>query len=284
VAQKKRKRLGELLVEAGLVDRMQLQSALGEQKRWGRPLGQILVDMSAVTEEEVVNVLSHQMKLPTIGLEGRPIGSEVLEKLEMQFCLDNGCLPFRYDAQRKFLDVAMADPTDPNLFDKIRVQTQSNIRPHLAGAGAIERAVRRAYLGENVIRESRPNVWMAPGEAVIDFDSGAGAEAEPEAEPEAEEEQSGLQPLAVNIGPGDSVPDRRRRTVALSSPFQAPPEVDEPKQSATSSKELAALREEIAHIRALLDRDERVLRKLMGLLIDKGTFTHEELSNRLRDD
>lgn len=273
MAQQKRKRLGELLVEAGLIDRLQLQSALGEQRRWGRPLGQILVDMGAATEEEVVNVLSHQMKLPTIGLEGRPISDEALEKLEMQFCLDNGCLPFAYDERRKFLDVAMADPTDPNLFDQIRVQTQCNIRPHLAGAGAIDRAIRRSYLGQNIIRESRPNVWMAPGEPVINFDA------------EAEEEESGILALAVDIGPSDSVPDRRRRTHALSSPFTAPPAVvDEPLQSAASSKEIALLREEVTHVRALLDRDERVLRKLMGLLIDNGVFTHEELSNRLRED
>src|SRR3989304_1656284 len=64
----KTKRLGELLVEKGLITEEQCQHALDIQKKTGRRLGQAIIELGFVKEEELLQVLSKQMALPHIWL------------------------------------------------------------------------------------------------------------------------------------------------------------------------------------------------------------------------
>ena len=63
-----RKRLGEILVQAGVLDEGRLRAALAEQRRWGGPLGRILVDMGGISEDVMVN---HVMSVLGQGLMRR---------------------------------------------------------------------------------------------------------------------------------------------------------------------------------------------------------------------
>ncbi|HEX9048901.1 MAG TPA: hypothetical protein VF841_00035, partial [Anaeromyxobacter sp.] len=56
-----RKRLGELLLEAGIIDGNQLQAALGHQRKWGGRLGQALVDLKLVSEAQIVEALAKKL-------------------------------------------------------------------------------------------------------------------------------------------------------------------------------------------------------------------------------
>jgi len=64
-----RRRLGDLLVEAGLLSNEKLHEALSAQKTTGKRLGQQLVDMSAINEEEVAFALAMQLKIPYVDLK-----------------------------------------------------------------------------------------------------------------------------------------------------------------------------------------------------------------------
>ena len=79
-----RKRLGDLLVEAGLIDEYQLQSALGHQRQWGGPLGRILVDNGFVSESRLAEVLAAQMNLPLIDLDQQEIHEKVVAEVPME--------------------------------------------------------------------------------------------------------------------------------------------------------------------------------------------------------
>ena len=70
----KRRRLGELLIEAGVLDPTQLQAALAEQKKWGGKLGRTLVEMGFVDEDSMVRALSRQLKLPVASSGSAPRG------------------------------------------------------------------------------------------------------------------------------------------------------------------------------------------------------------------
>lgn len=229
-----RKRLGELLVMSGAIDELQLQSALGEQRKWGRPLGITMVEMDLLDEQTVVRVLGQQLSIPAVDLSAIEPDRDALPLLDFEFCRDNACIPLRHEPQGSFLDVAMADPTNPELFDRIRVRTRCNPRPRLAGPRAIDQAVRRHYLGRDAqptapYADNRP--WMSrPDEVVFEDDTGG-------------------------ISARATTDDAEPRT----------------------AQDLRALREEIAALRALLDRDEKVLRKLMGLMVEKGLCTRQEL-------
>lgn len=144
-----RKRLGDLLVQAGVLDEIQLRSALAEQKKWGGHLGKILLNLRFCTEEALVQTLATQLNMQAVRLEGRMPDEEALRLLAVDFCQQHQVFPFAYSTVGKFLDVAMADPTDLKLLDEIRVRTRTTPRPYLAGPTQIETAIRVHYLGES---------------------------------------------------------------------------------------------------------------------------------------
>ena len=59
-----RKKLGELLLEAGVIDQKRLDAALAEQQRWGGRLGRIIVSMKILSEEAIVQALARQLSIP----------------------------------------------------------------------------------------------------------------------------------------------------------------------------------------------------------------------------
>jgi len=138
-----RKRLGEILIQAGVLGEPQLRAALTEQRRWGGPLGRILVDMKLITEDAMVQALSHQLNLPAVSLDQRVIAPEVLDLVPGEIAEQLSVLPFA--TQGKFLDLAMVDPTNMDAIDTLRTRTRLNVRPYLAGPKSMERALARHY-------------------------------------------------------------------------------------------------------------------------------------------
>src|SRR5688572_26589812 len=124
-----RKKLGEILVQAGLLNDSQLRAALTEQRRWGGPLGRILVEMKVISEEAMVQALSMQLNLPGVNLEQKDIDSRVLDLVPGELAEQLSIVPF--GAQGKFLDVAMVDPTNIAAIDTLRTKTRMNVRPYL---------------------------------------------------------------------------------------------------------------------------------------------------------
>jgi type IV pilus assembly protein PilB len=154
-----RKKLGDLLVEAGVIDDSQLRSALAEQRQWGGQLGKILVELRFCSEQALVQTLSVQLGIPSVRLETRTPDDGALRLMQADFCLENGVFPFAYTAQGKFLDVAMADPTDIKLVDDVRVLTRSSPRAYLAGPKQIEAAIRKYYFKEPVNESGGIDSW-----------------------------------------------------------------------------------------------------------------------------
>jgi len=249
-----RLKLGELLVQAGAIDELQLQSALGEQRKWGSPLGDTLVKMGMIDEKTLARVLGTQLNTPVVDLQSTEVSPQALQFLDHEFCLKHRCMPFGYQEQGSFLDLAMADPTNPEAFDLIRIRTRCNLRLYLAGGMEIENAVRQHYLGQvpatgeagRPFKASQPWLLTRTDEAVLDEDG--------------------------NIS---RMPSR----TAQARPTSAPP----PGQSETSDiqDQLRQIGTELRQLRLILERDEKVLTKLMTMLIEKGVFSRAELMARL---
>jgi len=262
-----RKRLGEILTEAGLIDEAGLRAALVEQRRHGGPLGRILVDLKLVGEDDLVRALSRQLAIPTVDLDQLDIPQAVLDLVPGEWAEAHGLVPFAQPM--KFLDVAMTDPTNLGLIDEIRVKTQLNVRTYIAGPKAMERAVAHFY-GRGLPRQPvgrRVRESHAP--ATVDLDPDAG-----EMQLTRPASISSPPPLSV-IGPP---------IIAASSPAITPPPVlgRTPTPHGPTYADVAALQERIASLEALVRRDEEVLRQLMGLLIEKGVATREEIVERLK--
>lgn len=261
-----RKRLGELLVQAGVIDELQLKAALGDQRKWGRPLGQTLVELGFVEENTLMSLLSTQLNIPAIALDQVRPSPQAVQQLDYDFCIANMCFPFNYEEKGPFLDVAMAEPTNPALFDRIRVLTRCNVRPHLAGHRAVEKAIRMAYRGETFTQKPENRPWMSrPDEMVFDLDGG-GVDT-------SKVDPAVLDPATMEPGPADM---RHTRRTEEQPALPQVPGVD--------LEAFTELEQAVQQLWAHLERDEKVIRKMMALLVEKGVCTREELVAKINED
>jgi type IV pilus assembly protein PilB len=142
----RRRKLGELLVEAKVIDELQLKSALSEQKKWGGRLGRTLVEMGFLTEETMVKALSTQLGLPIADLE-RAVGNpEVTKLLRVDAAERYGIFPVGGDD--KSLMIASSDPTNQEMLKELAFATGRKVAVQVASSTAIDRAIRRGYYGE----------------------------------------------------------------------------------------------------------------------------------------
>ena len=155
-----RKRLGTMLVEAGAITEDALRRALAEQKRWGRSLGQTLVELKLVSESELVHVLAQQLAVPIVEIDLLDVSPDVIELVPADFAQQHDLVPF--GRQLKFLDVAMADPDNAAAIHELQTRTKLNIRPYLAGPKAIERALAK-YYARGFAQNPRHDMSLAVG-------------------------------------------------------------------------------------------------------------------------
>ncbi|RJQ64058.1 MAG: response regulator [Desulfobacteraceae bacterium] len=127
----KRKRLGEILVEAGLITPEQLESALADAKAAGKRLGRMLLDNGWASEIDICRTLSQQLKIPMVHLTGRKIDTKILTLVPPSICLKNQVVPL--SLKDKFLWVAMSNPTDYGAVDDIAFITGYPVKTAIAG-------------------------------------------------------------------------------------------------------------------------------------------------------
>lgn len=276
-----RKRLGEILVQAGVLDDARLRAALAEQRRWGGPLGRILVDMKLISEEAMVQALSHQLNFPAIAnLESRAIEADVLDLVPGELAEQHSVVPF--NVQGKFLDVAMSDPTNLGIVDELRIRTRLNVRPYLAGPKAIERAIAKFY-GRGV---ATINFGTSPMDGTMDIGPGIVPPNQRMLDADLRPMQSA--PLSTSpIGGGGAVAAPMAGTTSAPSAAAARRAQqfdmnDDLRREQERTREIQALQARVQHLEALVARDEDVLRKLLGLLIEKGLATREEILERIK--
>ena len=114
----KKIRLGDLLVEKGLITEDQLQHALAEQKKLGRKLGGTLVELGMIDENSLLNLLASQLNIPLIDINNYNYSNDVAKLLPESLARRYRALVIK-DREQDYL-VAMADPTDIYALDEIQ--------------------------------------------------------------------------------------------------------------------------------------------------------------------
>ena len=137
------RKLGDILVERGVLPHEQLEKALAEQQISGQKLGDILVSLGFATEEDVVSVLSEQMGLAYIDLNAYQIEPEVLELIDQKTAHQYKALPlFKID---NTLTVALVDPLELQSVDELNGITNLEVQPVFGTRTAILKALDRYY-------------------------------------------------------------------------------------------------------------------------------------------
>jgi hypothetical protein len=157
-----RKKLGELLLERGLIDNDQLNSALAYQRQWGHRLGVALVAKGFITEGMLIKVLGEVLGLPTVDLSKVTFDSAATRLVSYNTCENNDLIPISLEETRgaRILTLAMADPMNMTIIDEIEFTTGCKVRPVLSTISAINSAVRKYYRGQNTV--IKPLIFQQP--------------------------------------------------------------------------------------------------------------------------
>lgn len=161
----KKVRLGELLVNSGVLSNEQLQQALDNPARQGKKLGEFLVDEGIVSEDDLAKALSKQLDLDMIDLQSINVDKEVLNLVPVNVLKKNKIFPFAYKENNfNVLMVAMADPLDYNAIDDINIITNFQVEPVVATTRSIMLAIDK-YFGQEEVTEAlaayaKEKSWM----------------------------------------------------------------------------------------------------------------------------
>ncbi|MEQ2529390.1 type II secretion system protein GspE [Robertmurraya yapensis] len=140
--QQTRKRLGDLLVEAGLISEDQLQSTLSEKNN-NQKLGDALLQRGYITEQQLIEVLEFQLGIPLISLYRYPFDTKLFHLIPKETAKRNQLIPLKKDGDKLF--VAMADPMDYFAIDDLRLSTGFQIETAIATKDDILRAINKYY-------------------------------------------------------------------------------------------------------------------------------------------
>ncbi len=134
--------LGEILVRNGAVTAAQVEEAL--KKREGRErIGQALVRLGYAREDDVLQALSEQTRVPLIDLSRVEIDTTLLNPATVKTVFQRKVLPI--DRRDGALRVAVSDPLDLEVLDDLRLLLKSRVQPFLARPSDIERMIKKHY-------------------------------------------------------------------------------------------------------------------------------------------
>ncbi len=146
-----RRKLGELLIETGLLGVEQLTEALKAQQGTEKRLGDILIDMKFISEEEMALALALQLKIEYIDITDQTIDTKILEAIPREVAFKFTCVGI--SIKNSILEVAMADPLDLNTIKDLQFITGYSIKPTISTASQILDVLQKHYNPEKSLSE-----------------------------------------------------------------------------------------------------------------------------------
>jgi type IV pilus assembly protein PilB len=246
----KKRRLGEILRDAGVVTELQLEAALQEQRKWGGKLGRTLVEMGFVDEDSMTLALSRQLNLPLLNLDKATLPPDVVQWLRVDLAERYGVFPLGGDRKARAIQVATSDPTNGEALQELAFSTGLRVSLTVASASGIDRAIRRYYYGESTV-SSRTATPQSMGLTENTFDPalfrGNGVEGAPSFGDAARGPAQQQQQLADDLTP-----------------------------------QVAELAERLLGLEGIVAGQARAMRGILELLVEKGLLSREEYLARVR--
>ncbi|SEK75816.1 type IV pilus assembly protein PilB [Stigmatella aurantiaca] len=143
----RKKRLGEILLNAALLSETQLRTALAEQRKWGGKLGHTLVQMGFVDEGAMVQALSRQLQIPSVDLSRVTPPAHLLKLFPVALAERYTVFPVAVDVPQKVITLASEDPTNVEALHELAFHTDHRIQVVVSSVSAIEHAIRQHYHG-----------------------------------------------------------------------------------------------------------------------------------------
>lgn len=137
------KKLGELLIQEGLIDEEQLNRALEEQRTSGERVGAVLIKLGLITEDSLVDFIARQFHVPAVNVVKLNIPKDVISLIPLDISQKYQAIPF--GIMGNTLNVAMADPGNLFVIDDLRFLTRKNIQVHVCSDSAIKKLISQFF-------------------------------------------------------------------------------------------------------------------------------------------
>ena len=147
MSEKKPKRLGDQLIEKGLITQDQIEIAITEQRKVGQPLGKVLTDLGFVTESVMRDILGEALGNESINLETVVPDPEALELIPKNIAFRHNVIPVSYEKDEQYIVLAMTDTLNVIVLERIRATLphEIDIKPVLSSEGDIRNALDLFY-------------------------------------------------------------------------------------------------------------------------------------------
>ena len=146
-------RLGDLLVDAGVITEEQLGAALKSQKESKRRLGDELIQTGVITERQLIDALMMQLGIDYVDLSETEISPEMAQILPKNIAKKHSVVPVRTRGDELYL--AMVDPLNFIATEEVRAATRKRIVPVIATQSGVDHAISALYGTEGAKRAIR---------------------------------------------------------------------------------------------------------------------------------
>jgi type IV pilus assembly protein PilB len=138
-----KKRLGEMLVENGLLTEEQLTKSLADQKKSGLKLGQYVTRQGIVNESSIIDLLSKQLKIQRYHPDNFPLDVDLVRNIPIDVAQKYQIAPLK--RKGRLLTIAMVDPLDINASDFIEVMTNAEVEPVVCSEREFNQLINSLY-------------------------------------------------------------------------------------------------------------------------------------------
>lgn len=145
-----KKRLGDLLVEAGKITEQQLKTELEKQRTSGIKLGELIVQDKILTEDDIIDVLEVQLGIERVYLDMLPVDIVAVKSIPESLAKKYTIIPIGYEGNS--IKVATNDPLNIFALDDVSVATGKEVIPVIAPKKEVERAIDKYYATQYVER------------------------------------------------------------------------------------------------------------------------------------
>jgi MSHA biogenesis protein MshE len=166
-------RIGELLVQQGLLDQEQLTAALSDQKRTGRKLGRVLIDNGYLSEDQLGAALAQQLQVTFIDLRQFNIDPALTTRLPETLARRFRVVLLREEPNG--YSVGFADPTDLFAYDELARFLKTDIHLVVVAESLLMQTIDRIYRRTEEISGLALELGAELGESVIDLGSMVGS-------------------------------------------------------------------------------------------------------------
>src|SRR5262245_45344028 len=153
---RRRSKLGELLVKSGAITPGQLETALTEQRRWKQTLGEVVVRLKFVTEEQMRRALCQQLHINFFDLDSIVLDRSLRTLINPRFARKRLVVPIARVGQT--VVVAMDDPTRSAVSDDLKASTGLDIEVITSTTASIRRAIEQMYPAEVAPSAAEPAI------------------------------------------------------------------------------------------------------------------------------